>query len=287
MGKQVYIEIKGLHYSTPVRPSFIPAYILGYGKSHKAREMLGSQFYAKIAANKWWDKYNGEKNVLIEDMDLTHHYQGYYLKIWADRYAFPVEIKYGNDLIRPEVIIVTSNYSIKDIFPDPAMHEPLLRRFKEIHITKPWDEIVTLKRLPKRKIVKPALEKKAPKIAATPKKRKYDQPLKKPALYRQNADGQIIENNVKQPTLNETMEIAKEKEIIDCTEAEDIVNEWNYAGDNTAFNHMDEDDYEACYLCKYSYDECRCIDEDEDVDCFTIEDDEEYDEEESDDLFEC
>lgn len=48
------------------------------GKSWRARkEIIGDNpFYIKNAANKWWDKYDGEKYVLIEDMDLTHHYQG-------------------------------------------------------------------------------------------------------------------------------------------------------------------------------------------------------------------
>jgi len=159
------------------------------GKSYKARNMLG-QFYPKIASNKWWDKYNGEENVLIEDIDTSHQYQGYNLKIWADKYAFPVEVKYGADWIRPKVIIVTSNYSIKEVFPDPSIHLPLLERFKEIHLTERYK--------------KPALDGKLPpKKAAPPKKRKYDQPLKKPALYRQNAEGAIVKNNVRQKLVDE------------------------------------------------------------------------------------
>lgn len=48
------------------------------GKSWRARkEIIGDNpFYIKNAANKWWDKYDNEKYVLIEDMDLTHTYQG-------------------------------------------------------------------------------------------------------------------------------------------------------------------------------------------------------------------
>jgi len=125
------------------------------GKSFTARNMLG-QFYPKIASNKWWDKYDGEDHVLIEDMDTSHHYQGYNLKIWADKYAFPVEVKNGADWIRPKVIIVTSNYSIKQVFPDPSIHLPLLERFKEIHLTeryvKPLDPTAPAPKRPLKRI---------------------------------------------------------------------------------------------------------------------------------------
>lgn len=185
------------------------------GKSHKARSMLGDNFYPKIASNKWWDKYNGEDGVLIEDIDTSHQYQGYYMKIWADKYAFPVEIKNSADWIRPKVIIATSNYSIKDVFPDPSIHLPLLERFKEIHLTERY--------------VKPVLKcDHIPKKSKAPtKKRKFDQPLKKPAMFRQNASGSIVPNNERQALveemliekpLNITQEIEKEKEIVDCVE---------------------------------------------------------------------
>lgn len=75
-------------------------------------------------------------------MDLSHVYQGYYLKIWADKYAFPVEVKNSGDLIRPKIIVVTSNYSIKEVFPDKSIHEPLLRRFHEIKKEVPYDATV-------------------------------------------------------------------------------------------------------------------------------------------------
>jgi len=47
-------------------------------------------------------------------------------------------------------------------------------------------------------------------IVAT-KKRKYDQPLKKPALYRQDANGDIVPNKQKQSTLNKTSLIQRPK----------------------------------------------------------------------------
>jgi len=101
----------------------------GTGKSRSARARFPDP-YLKIANTKWWDGYLGQENVLLEDLDKTHAYMGYHLKIWADRYAFPAEIKGGSMVIRPKRIIVTSNYSPEEIWEDKNTLEPILRRFK-------------------------------------------------------------------------------------------------------------------------------------------------------------
>lgn len=101
------------------------------GKSRKAREGLSSdQLYLK-KLNKWWDGYTGQDIVLLEDIDDSHKYMLHDLKIWADRYAFPAEIKGGMIQLRPKLIIVTSNYAIQDIWPLPRENEPLLQRFEQ------------------------------------------------------------------------------------------------------------------------------------------------------------
>lgn len=97
----------------------------GVGKSRKARADYPGAY--KKMQNKWWDGYQYQKYVIMDDVDSKE--MGHLLKIWLDRYAFLAETKGGALNIRPEKIVITSNYSIEQLFGhDPVLVESIVRR---------------------------------------------------------------------------------------------------------------------------------------------------------------
>jgi len=108
----------------------------GTGKSKSVWELYPDH-YAK-EKNKWWCNYRGQDTVVIEEADPKNmEHLADRLKVWADRYPFPGEIKGGRiEGIRPKKVIVTSNYTIEECFQNQNDIEPLLRRFKVVEFGK-------------------------------------------------------------------------------------------------------------------------------------------------------
>lgn len=89
----------------------------------------------------WWDGYDGQEVAIIEDIDKYDVKFGGHMKEWADRYAFRGNQKFGGTLLRPKKLVVTSNYSIREIWSDIQTYGPLERRFKSIYIGPVRDEV--------------------------------------------------------------------------------------------------------------------------------------------------
>lgn len=104
----------------------------GTGKSWTARkENPGA--YIKDPKTQWWDNYRGESTVIIDDFDKYQVSQGGDMKRWLDIYPFQAQYKGGSELIRPEKIVVTSNYHPKDIWEDPITIKAITRRVLLTH----------------------------------------------------------------------------------------------------------------------------------------------------------
>lgn len=104
----------------------------GTGKTTHARLNYGDDIYIK-QQNKWWDGYIGQKTVILDDLDTD--VLGHYLKIWADKWSCYGEVKGGTVQLTHHNFIVTSNYSIDQLFKDKGeeMVEAIRRRFRVTH----------------------------------------------------------------------------------------------------------------------------------------------------------
>ena len=101
----------------------------GRGKSRWVREHVSpNDLYPKMM-NKWWDGYNNQRVVVLDDFGLDGNVLSQELKIWTDRYGCILEIKGGCLQSNYEWFIITSQYRIIDIFTDFETREALFRRF--------------------------------------------------------------------------------------------------------------------------------------------------------------
>lgn len=112
----------------------------GIGKTHYARNKLADFPTDRVfmkEQNKWWDGYDGEELVVLDDLDSPVFF--HLLKKWGDKYAITnAEIKGGSVKLQHVKFIVTSNYLPEEIFKDPGDRstdinptlEAIYRRFR-------------------------------------------------------------------------------------------------------------------------------------------------------------
>lgn len=101
----------------------------GTGKSRLAWTQAGIDAYPKQPTTKFWDGYQGQENVVIDEftgqIDITH------LLRWFDRYPVCVETKGSGTVLKAKKIWLTSNIDPRHWYQSApeAQQRALLRRF--------------------------------------------------------------------------------------------------------------------------------------------------------------
>lgn len=109
----------------------------GVGKSTFARRLVakhGWDIYDKMH-NKWWDGYRDQPAVIWDEFGRNHaDIFTDLLKRWTDEHTVRVEFKGGSMVIRPKCFIITSNYSLEEVFGglSPVDRAAVERRFRYI-----------------------------------------------------------------------------------------------------------------------------------------------------------
>lgn len=124
------------------------------GKSRFAREKYlydeGKLYWKGLS--KWWDGYRHEPFVLIEDIQPALpniNSLAYQMKIWTDMYAFNGERKGGMINIRPQRIVVTSNYTVDQVFGSVTpFDQTLINAMKTRFIVVDFDSLFNVRQLP-------------------------------------------------------------------------------------------------------------------------------------------
>lgn len=103
------------------------------GKSRRAWEEAGIGAYPKDPCTKFWDGYQSQENVVIDefrgDINIAH------ILRWFDRYPVVVECKYGAVALSCRNIYITSNVDPADWYPlvNVDSKNALLRRLEITH----------------------------------------------------------------------------------------------------------------------------------------------------------
>lgn len=111
-------DVRGIWYYGPPRT----------GKSRKARDENPEAFIK--SQNKWWDGYEGQEVVILEDFDEMGACLSHKLKTWTDRYPDRGEVKGSTINLAHKKFIITSNYTPEEIWPtQPVLVEAIRARF--------------------------------------------------------------------------------------------------------------------------------------------------------------
>lgn len=105
----------------------------GTGKSRRAWDEAGLEAYSKCPRSKFWDGYQGQKAVVIDEfrggIDISH------ILRWCDRYPVRIEVKGSSRPLEAETLWFTSNVDPRNWYPDLDADTlaALIRRFNIVH----------------------------------------------------------------------------------------------------------------------------------------------------------
>ncbi len=113
----------------------------GVGKSYYAAHLY-PDFFSKPASTKWWDGYEGEEVVVLDEFKGSIPLG--LLKTWVDRYPCTVEVKGGSVQLLTKVTVVTSNRPPWEMYQGERVSNveraALLRRFKVFEMFPPAND---------------------------------------------------------------------------------------------------------------------------------------------------
>jgi len=118
----------------------------GSGKSFIARQLCAFEDLYDKTLDTWWQNYDDQSHVLIDDFSPDYRQLATPLKRWSDRYPFPADIKCGGRVIRPKHVIVTSQYHPRQCFTSTDS-EAIFRRFRVLDIMDIRSDLSILKSL--------------------------------------------------------------------------------------------------------------------------------------------
>lgn len=115
----------------------------GVGKSKwctRFGRVVGSWYEKPV--NKWFDGYDDQEVIIMNEVKNNVLIKSGYLMKWADNEPCKGEVKGGTRWLRHRYILITSNDDPMDLCRDETGHlndadwEPIARRFRIIHVTK-------------------------------------------------------------------------------------------------------------------------------------------------------
>lgn len=102
----------------------------GTGKTRLATES-SDDYYISMGTLRWWDGYNGQDTVIIDDFRKDFCTFHELLRI-LDRYPYRVQLKGGSVWLRAKTIYITSCYSPVEVYQTREDINQLLRRINKI-----------------------------------------------------------------------------------------------------------------------------------------------------------